>query len=179
MSKDDEDWDDFVDDDDEEDPPPPPPPPFRRAVFDGFLMIGCIGLLLVVGLGLFIGWDYLDRMRYDRVTARVTAVATSCVLEWPPPRDPACWESSDYRRSEEMPCAEARPQARGDNPRVVEILTVDYRYTSPRDGRAYRGTIHTDAVDLPPGVRAGGEMPAYSLKSDPSRSRGIYRWPVD
>ena len=78
-----------------------------------------------------------------------------------------------------MPCADARPRVRGDNPRLVEIRTVTYSYTSPRDGRTYPGRIHADAADLPPDIRAGGDMVAYSLKADPSRSRGIYHWPVD
>ena len=158
---------------------PPPAPSFVRSVADGFLGLGCLVLLIVVGLGLFIGWDYFDRTRYNRVTARIASVETSCVLEWPPPRDPGWWESASARRSEEMPCAEARPQARGDRPQVIEVRTVTYSYTSPRDGRTYPGRIHTDARYLPPDVRAGGEMIVYSLKADPSRSRGIYQWPVD
>jgi hypothetical protein len=40
-------------------------------------------------------------------------------------------------------------------------------------------TLHRDEVDFPPDVRPGGEMPVYSLKADPGRSRGIYQWPVD
>ena len=163
----------------EETPLGPPAPSFARSVADGFLGLGCIVLLLVIGLGLFIGWDYFDRTRYNRVAARVASVETTCLLEWPPPRDPAWWESASARRSEEMPCARARPLARGDNPRLIEVRTVTYSYTSPRDGRTYPGTLHEDARDLPPDVRAGGEMIVYSLKADPSRSRGIYPWPVD
>ena len=159
--------------------PVPPQPSFGRHVVDSVLGLGCIVFLIVGGLGLFIGWNYFDRRHYDRVTARVASVETSCALEWPPPRDPGWWESAGARRSEEMACAEARPRVRGDNPRLIEIRTVTYSYTSPRDGRTYPGTIHADAVDLPPDVRAGGEMVAYSLKADPGRSRGIFGWPVD
>ena len=156
-----------------------PEPSFGRHLVDSMLGLGCLVFLIVGGLGLVIGWDYFDRRHYDRVIARVATVETNCVLEWPPPRDPGWWESAGARRSEEMPCAQAMPQVRGDNPGLIEIRTVTYSYTSPRDGRTYPGTIHADARDLPPDVRAGGDMPAYSLKADPGRSRGIFGWPVD
>jgi hypothetical protein len=61
----------------------------------------------------------------------------------------------------------------------AKTYLVTYTYTSPVDGRTYHGALHRDADDFPPDVRAGGEMPVYSLKADPSRSRGIYQWPVD
>jgi hypothetical protein len=138
-----------------------------------FLILGGMFVLLVIGFGLVIGWNYFDRTRYDRVTARVASVDKTCVLEWPSRED------NSPRRSEEMPCAEAAPRARGDNPRVIEVLTVTYSYTSLRDGRTYRGTLDADAHYFPADVRAGGEMPVYALKADPSRSRGLYGWPVD
>jgi hypothetical protein len=157
----------------------PPPPGFGRSVTDGMLGCGCIALLIVGGVGLVIGWDYFDRTRYNRVSARVHSVAIGCVLEWEAPRDPAPWEKSGPRRGAEMACDEARRQTRGFNPRVVEVRTVTYSYTSPADGRTYPGALHADTSDFPPGVRAGGEMPVYALKADPSRSRGVYGWPVD
>jgi hypothetical protein len=78
-----------------------------------------------------------------------------------------------------MPCDQAAQQAPAAHAHVIETLSVTYTYTSPADGRTYDGALHRDAVDFPPDVRVGGEMPVYSLKADPSRSRGIYQWPVD
>jgi len=169
------------DEDEEEDAPAPPIPPrsFRQTLTDGFLGCGCIVLLLVVGLALFIGWDYFDRNRYNRVSARVLTVARSCVLEGEAPQDPALWEESGRPRSGEMQCDEARRQAPIVHAAVIETMSVTYTYTSPVDGRNYRGALHRDAVDFPPDVRVGGEMPVYSLSAEPSRSRGIYQWPVD
>jgi hypothetical protein len=161
-------------DEDEEEvelPPPPPPRTFRQTVTDGFLGCGCIVLLFLVGLGLFIGWDYFDRTHYNRVSAHVRNVARSCVLEWE--------ARSGRPRSDEMPCDQAEQQAPTAHARVIETLSVTYTYTSPVDGRTYEGALHRDAVDFPLDVRAGGEMPIYSLKADPGRSRGIYQWPVD
>jgi len=176
---------DKLEDDDEDDeeeerlPPPPPPRTFRQTMTDGFLGCGCIVLLFVVGLGLFIGWDFFDRIHYDRVSARVLTVVRSCVLEGEALRDPAIWEDSGRPRSEEMPCDEARRRAPISHTNVIETLSVTYTYTSPVDGRTYDGALHRDAVDFPPDVHTGGEMPVYALKADPGRSRGIYQWPVD
>jgi hypothetical protein len=136
-------------------------------------------LILVAGFGLFIGWDYFDRTHYNRVSAQVRTVVRSCVLEWEAPRDPLPWEKGGPRRSEEMPCDTAGPQAREQHARVVETMTVTYTYRSPVDGRTYPGALHRDAFEFPPDVRAGGEMPVYVLRADPSRSRGIYGSPVD
>ncbi|HEY5712458.1 MAG TPA: hypothetical protein VIT38_11240 [Allosphingosinicella sp.] len=160
-------------------PLPPAPRGFRQAATDNLLGCGCIVLLFVIGLGLFIGWDYLDRTRYNRVSARVLTVARSCLLEWEAPRDPLPGQSSERPRSGEMPCDQARRQAPSARASVIERLAVTYAYTSPVDGQTYRGTLHRDAIDFPPDVRVGGEMPVYSLKTDPGRSRGIYQWPVD
>jgi hypothetical protein len=168
-----------TEDEDEETATPAAPKGFGDALISGMTSLGCIVLVLACGLGLFIGWDYFDRTRYNRVAAHVHSVETSCLLEWEPPRDPAWWESSTPRRSAEMPCAEARPQARGINPRLVELKTVTYSYRSPADGRIYPGRLHGESTDFPPDVRPGGEMIAYALKADPSRSRGLYQWPVD
>jgi hypothetical protein len=179
------DEDDEIDDGDEGDddekalPPPPPPRTLRERATDGFLGCGCIVLLFVVGLGLFICWDYFDRIHYNRVSAHVRSVARNCVLEWEAPRDPALWEKSGRPRSEEMPCDQAAQQAPTAHAHVIETLSVTYTYTSPVDGRAYDGALHRDAVDFPPDVRVGGEMPVYALKANPGRSRGIYQWPVD
>jgi hypothetical protein len=177
----DDDEEEIGGEDEEEEEPPPPPPPrtFRQTVTDSFLGCGCIVLLLVGGFGLFIGWDYFDRTHYNRVSAHVLTVAGSCLLEWEAPRDPALWEKSGRPRSDEMPCDQAAQQAPTAHARVIETLSVTYTYTSPVDGRTYNGALHRDAVDFPPDVRVGGEMPVYSLKADPGRSRGIYQWPVD
>jgi hypothetical protein len=166
---------------DEEDEPPLPPPPrtFWQTVTDNLLGCGCLVLLFLGGLGLVIGWDYFDRIHYDRVSAHVLTVARRCVLEWEAPRDPAFWEDSGRPRSDEMPCDQAAQQGPTSRGRVIETLSVTYTYTSPVDGRTYQGALHRDAADFPPDVRAGGEMPVYSLKADPGRSRGIYQWPVD
>jgi hypothetical protein len=167
------------DDSEEELPSPLPPRTFRQTMTDNLLGCGCIVLLFVGGFGLFIGWDYFDRTRYNRVSAHVLTVTRNCVLEWEAPRDPAIWEKSGPRRSDEMPCEQARQQIHDMNPRAIEVMAVSYTYTSPIDGRTYQGALHRDAVDFPPDVRAGGEMPVYSLKADPGQSRGIYQWPVD
>lgn len=170
---------DESDEGEEEPPPPPPPRTFWQGAIDNLLGCGCLVLLFAGGLGLVIGWDYFDRIHYNRVSARVLTVARSCVLEGEALRDPAIWEDSGRPRSDEMPCDEARRQAPTSHTTVVETLSVTYTYTSPVDGRSYSGALHRDAVDFPPDVRAGGEMPVYSLKADPGRSRGIYQWPVD
>jgi hypothetical protein len=176
-----EEVEDEAPDEDEGAEPPPPPPPrtFLQTVTDNLLGCGCIVLLFVGGLGLVIGWDYFDRIHYNRVSAHVLTVARSCVLEGEALRDPAIWEDSGRPRSDEMPCDEARRQAPTSHTTAIETLSVTYTYTSPVDGRTYSGALHRDAVDFPPDVRAGGEMPVYSLKADPGRSRGIYQWPVD
>jgi hypothetical protein len=165
----------------EEEAPPAQLPPvgFWSVATDYSLGCGCLVLLFVIGLGLFIGWDYFDRTHYNRVSARILTVARSCVLQGQAPRDPLPWEDFGPPRSAEMPCEQARLQAPTSNRTVVEIMSVTYTYTSPVDGRTYPGALHRDAVGFPPDVRAGGEMPVYSLKADPSRSRGIYQWPVD
>ena len=152
---------------------------YGKGLTDSFLGCGCIVLLLLVGFALFIGWDYFDRTHYNRVSARIRTVARRCVLQWEAPRDPAIWEKSGPTRSDEMACEQAERQAPTEHAHVVETLSVTYTYTSPVDGRSYNGSLHRDAVDFPPDVRTGGEMPVYSLKADPSRSRGIYQWPVD
>jgi hypothetical protein len=152
-------------------PPPSPPRSFLQRMTDNLLGCGCIVLLFGAGFVLFIGWDYFDRTHYNRVSAHVLTVARSCVLQ-------STGRYADYR-SGEMPCDQAPRQPPTSQTRVVETLSVTYTYTSPVDGRTYRGALHRDAVDFPPDVRAGGEMPVYSLKADPSRSRGIYGWPVD
>ena len=114
-------------------------------------------------------------MRYDRVTARVISVETSCLFE-----RTSGGRSPTTTRSEEFPCAEeAARRAGGQRGELIQFLTVAYRYHSPRDGRAYSGTLHRESSDFPPDVHAGGSMPVYSRKSDPGRSRGIYQWPVD
>ena len=160
----------------------PPPRPRRRfripnwgPLADGcFITIGAIILCAILG-GLFIGWDYVDRLRYDRVTARVTSVETSCLLE-----HRSGGRNSTITRSGEFPCAdEADWRAAGWRGELIQVLTVAYDYTSPRDGLVHSGTLHRDAADFPEDVRPGGSMPVYSLKSDPARSRGIYQWPVD
>ena len=159
----------------------PPPPRSRWHIPNwGPLADGCLitlGIILfgVILGGLFIGWDYVDRLRYDRVFARVISVETSCLFE-----RRSGGRTQTISRSEEFPCAEeAGRRAAGQRGELIPVLTVAYRYTSPRDGRSYPGRLHRDAVDFPPGVRPGGSMPVYSLKSDPTRSRGIYQWPVD
>jgi len=156
-----------------------PEPSFGRSLVSNLLGVGCVVFVIAGGAGLFIGWDYFDSTHYDRVSAQVHSVQTSCLLEWEPPRDPAWWESSTARRSGEMPCAEAMPQVRGMNPRLIEFKTVTYSYRSPVDGRTYPGSLHRESAYFPPDVHAGGEMIAYSLKVEPSRSRGMYLWPVD
>lgn len=160
----------------------PPPRPRRRfripnwgPLADGCLIvIGSVILIFVVG-ALYTGWEYIDRMRYDRVTARVLSVETSCLFE-----RTSGGRSPTTTRSEEFPCAEeAERRVAGQRGSLIRFLTVAYRYTSPRDGMAYSGSLHREAINFPPDVRAGGSMPVYSLKSDPSRSRGLYQWPVD
>ena len=142
---------------------------------DSCLVLAGILLLLLVCLALFIGGDYIDRTRYDRVFARILRVEQSCLFE-----HRSGGRSQTITRSEEFPCAEeAERRADGGRGDLIQVLTVAYRYTSPRDGLTYQGRLHRDAVDFPPDVRAGGTMPVYSLKSDPGRSRGLYQWPVD
>ena len=132
-------------------------------------------LFAIIG-GLLIGWDYLDRRRYDRVIARVFSVETSCLFE----RRIGGSRNEIVSRSDEFPCAEeAERRAAGARGELIRVLTVAYRYTSPANGMAYSGSLHRDATDFPSDVRPGGTMPVYSLKSDPSRSRGLYQWPVD
>lgn len=160
------------------------PPPGRRRRFripnwgplaDGCLIIlGFLILFAILGV-LFIGWDYVDRLRYDRVFARVHSVETSCLFE-----ERSGGRTQTISRSGEFPCAqETERRAAGERGELIRVLTVAYRYTSPRDGMAYQGRLHRDAVDFPADVHPGGAMPVYSLKSDPAQSRGLYQWPVD
>ncbi len=160
--------------------PAPRRPRRPRDPNEGLLATGVVILLITLILfaivgGLLIGWDYLDRRRYDRVIARVISVETSCLFEQ---------RSGDriqvVSRSDEFACAEeAGRRAAGERGELIRVLTVAYRYTSPGNGMAYSGSLQRDATDFPSGVHPGGTMPVYSLKSDPGRSRGLYQWPVD
>jgi hypothetical protein len=149
--------------------------PAPHPLTDGCLVTGGLILFMLVCFALFIGWDYLDRLRYDRVTARILSVETSCLFE-----RRSGGRSPTITRSAEFPCAEgAERRASGQRGELIRFLTVAYRYTSPRDGMSYSGTLHREAIDFPQDVRAGGTMPVYSRTSDPGRSRGLYQWPVD